>query len=435
MMTTDTIFALATGAGTAAIAVMRISGSASGAVLARLCRTLPLPRVATLRTIRDAADEPLDRGLVIWFPGPHSYTGEDSAELHLHGGRAVIDGVANALVTGGARPAEPGEFTERAFLNGRLDLLEAEGVADLIAAETSAQRRQALRQMGGALGTIYRGWSDRLLRLLAQQEALIDFPDDDLPDSVILAIEAEIATLIDELRLHLAHSARGERLREGLVFAIVGPPNVGKSSLINILSGRDVAIVSSAPGTTRDVLEARLILGGVPVTLLDTAGLRETQDPIEAEGVRRALTRAAQADLVIAMDKAGEPGLWYQLDGSGTVPVMHVMNKIDIAAAEGRGDHAISVRTGEGLVGLRDALGEVAKRLTNNAGPPVLTRARHRAAVVMAVERLESGLRATWPELRGEDLRMALLNLSRLTGKVGVDDILDSVFRQFCIGK
>lgn len=434
-MTTDTIFALATGAGTAAIAVMRISGSASGAVLARLCRTLPLPRVATLRTIRDAADEPLDRGLVIWFPGPHSYTGEDSAELHLHGGRAVIDGVANALVTGGARPAEPGEFTERAFLNGRLDLLEAEGVADLIAAETSAQRRQALRQMGGALGTIYRGWSDRLLRLLAQQEALIDFPDDDLPDSVILAIEAEIATLIDELRLHLAHSARGERLREGLVFAIVGPPNVGKSSLINILSGRDVAIVSSAPGTTRDVLEARLILGGVPVTLLDTAGLRETQDPIEAEGVRRALTRAAQADLVIAMDKAGEPGLWYQLDGSGTVPVMHVMNKIDIAAAEGRGDHAISVRTGEGLVGLRDALGEVAKRLTNNAGPPVLTRARHRAAVVMAVERLESGLRATWPELRGEDLRMALLNLSRLTGKVGVDDILDSVFRQFCIGK
>ena len=434
-MTTDTIFALATGAGTAAIAVMRISGSASGAVLARLCRTLPSPRVATLRTIRDAADEPLDRGLVIWFPGPHSYTGEDSAELHLHGGRAVIDGVANALVTGGARPAEPGEFTERAFLNGRLDLLEAEGVADLIAAETSAQRRQALRQMGGALGTIYRGWSDRLLRLLAQQEALIDFPDDDLPDSVILAIEAEIATLIDELRLHLAHSARGERLREGLVFAIVGPPNVGKSSLINILSGRDVAIVSSAPGTTRDVLEARLILGGVPVTLLDTAGLRETQDPIEAEGVRRALTRAAQADLVIAMDKAGEPGLWYQLDGSGTVPVMHVMNKIDIAAAEGRGDHAISVRTGEGLVGLRDALGEVAKRLTNNAGPPVLTRARHRAAVVMAVERLESGLRATWPELRGEDLRMALLNLSRLTGKVGVDDILDSVFRQFCIGK
>ncbi len=434
-MTTDTIFALATGAGTAAIAVMRISGSASGAVLARLCRTLPLPRVATLRTIRDAADEPLDRGLVIWFPGPHSYTGEDSAELHLHGGRAVIDGVADALVTGGARPAEPGEFTERAFLNGRLDLLEAEGVADLIAAETSAQRRQAFRQMGGALGTIYRGWSDRLLRLLAQQEALIDFPDDDLPDSVILAIEAEIATLINELRLHLAHSARGERLREGLVFAIVGPPNVGKSSLINTLSGRDVAIVSSAPGTTRDVLEARLILGGVPVTLLDTAGLRETQDPIEAEGVRRALTRAAQADLVIAMDEAGEPGLWYQLDGSGTVPVMHVMNKIDIAAAEGRGDHAISVRTGEGLVGLRDALGEVAKRLTNNAGPPVLTRARHRAAVVMAVERLESGLRATWPELRGEDLRMALLNLSRLTGKVGVDDILDSVFRQFCIGK
>ncbi len=434
-MTTDSIFALASGAGTAAIAVMRISGPKSGVVLERLCRKLPPPRVATLRTIRDAAGEPLDRGLVVWFPGPQSYTGEDSAELDLHGGRAVIDAVADALVAAGARPAEPGEFTERAFLNGRLDLLEAEGVADLIAAETSAQRRQALRQMQGGLGTIYKGWSDRLLRVLAQQEALIDFPDEDLPDSVLLAIEADIANLVNEMRLHLDDGARGERLREGLVFAIVGPPNAGKSTLINALSGRDIAIVSPTPGTTRDVLEARVVLGGVPVTLLDTAGLRETQDAIEAEGVRRARARARQADLVIAMDDAGAPGLWYEADDNGCAPVMRVINKTDLAASQGRGDHAISALNGDGMVGLRKALEDLAKRLTNDAGPPVLTRARHRAAVLMAVERLEAGLRAAWPELRGEDLRMALRSLGRLTGAVGVDDILDSVFRQFCIGK
>ena len=434
-MTTDTIFALATGAGIAAIAVIRVSGPASRMVLERLCRTLPSPRVATLRALRNAADEVLDRGLVVWFPGPNSYTGEDSAELSLHGGRAVIEGVADALVAAGARPAEPGEFTERAFLNGRLDLLEAEGVADLIAAETSAQRRQALRQMEGRLGSIYEGWSDRLLRVLAQQEALIDFPDEDLPDTVVFAIERDIALLINEMRLHLDDGARGERLREGLVFAIIGPPNAGKSTLINALSGRDVAIVSPAPGTTRDVLEARIVLGGVPVTLLDTAGLRETSDPIEAEGVRRARARAERADLIIAMDDASNQALWYETARHGSVPVMHVINKTDLAAADRHSDHAVSALTGDGMAGLRNALEDLAKRLTNDAGPPVLTRARHRAALVMAVERLDSGLRATWPELRGEDLRMALRCLGRLTGTVGVDDILDSVFRQFCIGK
>jgi tRNA modification GTPase len=434
-MTIDTIFALATGAGTAAIGVMRISGPASGTILELVCRRLPAPRVATLRTLRDANGDLLDRALVLWLPGPRSYTGEDSAELHLHGGRAVVDGVADALVAAGARPAEPGEFTERAFLNGRLDLLEAEGVADLIAAETAAQRRLALRQMEGELGAVYRRWSDQLLHIVAQQEALIDFPDEDLPESVLQAIERAIAGMIGEMRRHLDDGARGERLRDGLVFAIVGPPNAGKSTLINTLSGRDVAIVSPMAGTTRDVLEARVVFGGVPVTLLDTAGLREARDVIEAEGVQRARARAARADLVIAMDDAGEPGLWYEAAAGSTVPVLRVVNKIDIGDPGGRGDHAISALTGEGLDTLRQALDGFAKRLTDGAGPPVLTRARHRAAVQMALERLESGLRAEWPELRGEDLRMALRNLGRLTGAVGVDDILDSVFRQFCIGK
>ncbi len=434
-MNSDTIFALASGAGMAAIAVVRVSGPASAAVLARLCGVLPAARLAVLRRLRDGNGGVLDRGLVLWFPGPGTYTGEDSAELHLHGGRAVVDGVAEALVAAGARPAEPGEFTERAFLNGRMDLLEAEGVADLIAAETSAQRALALRQMEGGLGSHYRGWSDRLLRLLARQEALIDFPDEDLPDEVVRAIEDEIVVLAREMRLHLDDGARGERLREGLVFAIVGPPNAGKSTLINVLAERDVAIVSPAPGTTRDVLEARVVLGGVPVTLLDTAGLRETGDAIEAEGVRRARARAARADLVIAIDDAAAPGVWYEAEVDGGAPVLRVVNKLDLTAGDGREDHAISALTGEGMERLRLELDRIARRLTDSAGPPVLTRARHRAAVGAALERLEAAQVAAWPELRGEDLRMALRSLGRLTGAVGVEDILDSVFRQFCIGK
>ena len=242
--------------------------------------------------------------MVVWLPGPGSYTGEDSAELYLHGGRAVLTGVADALVALGARPAEPGEFTRRAFLNGRMDLTEAEAVHDLIAAETEAQRRQALRQLDGALGTLYRGWADRLRLLLAQQEALIDFPDEDLPPEVEAQVLGELAALRGEVAAHLDDGRRGERLREGLVFAVTGRPNVGKSSLMNALAERDVAIVSAIPGTTRDALEARVVLGGVPVTLVDTAGLRDTTDEIEAEGVRRARARAAEADLVILVEAA-----------------------------------------------------------------------------------------------------------------------------------
>lgn len=434
-MTADTIFAPASGASTAAIAVLRVSGRSSHAIVAELCRSVPAPRVASVRALRNRAGELLDRAVVLWFPAPGSYTGEDSAEFHLHGGRAVVDGVADALVAAGARPAEPGEFTERAFLNGRIDLLEAEGIADLIAAETAAQRAQALRQMGGGLGGIYRQWADRLLLLLARQEAMIDFPDEDIPASVAERIGAEIIDLAGQMRAHLDDDARGERLRDGLVFAIIGPPNAGKSTLINVLAGRDVAIVSAQPGTTRDIIEARVILGGVPVTLLDTAGLREAAEAIEAEGVRRARARARQADFIIlladATDKPSPPP-----PHLGDVPMLHVLNKIDVLQGTERQDClAISALTGAGVERLRSELDGVARRLTEASGPPALTRARHRAAVSKALESMESAHIAPLPELRGEDLRQAVHSLGRLTGAVGVEDVLDSVFRQFCIGK
>jgi tRNA modification GTPase len=423
----DTIFAIASGAGRAAIAVMRISGPASAVLLGGLIGRPPPPRRAVLRILRAPDAAVLDRAMVLWLPGPGSYTGEDSCELFLHGGRAVVAGVADALATLGGRPAEAGEFTRRAFLNGRMDLLEAEAVGDLIEAETAGQARQALRQLEGELGAVLRGWAGRLRWLLAQQEALIDFPDEDLPDDVEDTIVAEIAALGREIARHLDDGRRGERLREGLVFAIAGPPNVGKSSLMNALAERDVAIVSPLPGTTRDAIEARVVLGGVPVTLVDTAGLRDTGDAIEAEGVRRALARAAAADLVVTVGDAG----------SGVAPVagVRVCNKIDLGGAVPDGALGVSALTGAGMDALRDWLAMEARALTEASGPPKLTRARHRAALMEALERLRGAADARLPELRAEDLRLALRALGRITGEVGVEDILGDIFGKFCIGK
>lgn len=430
----DTIFAVASGAGRAAVAVMRISGDRSGAVLDALCRRRPAPRMASLRALRSTEGELLDRALVLWFPTPHSYTGEDSAELHLHGGRAILNAVAGALVTLGARPAEPGEFTRRAFLNGRMDLVEAEAVADLVEAETAAQRAQALRQMEGGLGARLCGWTDRLVRLLAQQEALIDFPDENLPPSVEATALVEIEALAAEIGAALEDGRRGERLREGLVFAISGAPNVGKSTLINALAEREVAIVAATPGTTRDVLEARVALGGVPVTLLDTAGLRDSEDSIEAEGVRRARRRVAEADVVVLVKDASRPCLATGVAITGQ-RTLAVVNKIDVAPAVGREAIGVSALTGEGMARLRCELARVARELTQSSGPPPLTRARHRAALTEAVERLSAARVAAMPELRGEDLRLTLRAIGRVTGTVGVEEVLDSVFAQFCIGK
>ena len=381
----------------------------------------------------------LDQALVLWLPGPASYTGEDSAELHLHGGPAVLAAVSDALIVAGARPAEPGEFTRRAFLHGRLDLTEAEGIADLIEAETEAQRRQALRQAGGALSRLVAGWSSRLARLLARQEAFIEFEDEDLPAGLDDAVAAEAALLGAEMAAQLAETPRGERLREGLMVAIIGAPNAGKSSLLNALVGREVAIVSARAGTTRDVVEARLTLAGVPVTLADTAGLRDAVDDIEVEGVRRAQQRAETADLVLAVfaaDQAPDVATLAALRSGGLV----VLNKADLAAASWPRELeasalAVSALTGQGLEALRARLEAAAMALAGLTEQATLTRPRHRAAVQDALGWLTALPQAPVPELRAEVLRAALRALERLTGQVGVEAILDLVFSEFCIGK
>lgn len=433
----DTIFALASGGGRTAVAVLRISGEKSGALLDALCGRRPPPRRASLRRVRDASGETLDQALVLWLPGPGTYTGEDSAELHLHGGPAVIEAVAEALIAAGARPAEAGEFTRRAFFNGRMDLTAAEAVADLVEAESAEQRRQALRQMEGALGALYEDWSQRLMRVLAQQEALIDFPDEDLPADVARLLATEMATLAAEIAAHLNDNRRGERTREGLRIAIIGPPNVGKSSLINRLLARDVAIVSDLPGTTRDALEARLVLGGMVMTVIDTAGLRETEDRIEAEGVRRARARAAEADIVLAMHDASQPEA--VLDAAAMPragEVIVVANKLDLASGRDIGDAiGVSALTGQGLERLSDALIAAGRRLTARTGPPPLTRPRHRAALEAALAALTRAMAEPSEELRGEELRIALRMIGRVTGRWGVEEILGEIFSRFCIGK
>jgi tRNA modification GTPase len=436
---TDTIFALASGAGRSAIAILRLSGEHCGEVVRRLAGGLPAPRMASLRRLRDPRDgEVLDEALVLWFPAPRSYTGEASAELHLHGGRAVVEGVCAALLECGARPAEPGEFTRRAFLNGRLDLTAAEGIADLIDAETSAQRRQALRQAGGALARRYADWAGRLTRLLAHQEAAIEFAEDGLPNTLEDQMRDGAGRLAGEIRAHLDDGGRGERLREGLWVAIIGAPNAGKSSLLNALVGREAAIVSARAGTTRDVVEVRLELGGVPVLLADTAGLREAADEIEAEGVKRARRRAEEADLVIAVfaaDEAPDAETLAMLAPG----VLVVVNKTDLAAAPGAiggvAVLAVSAMSGEGLAALQDALGVAAAARAGLSAEAGLTRPRHRAALTEAAGWLDEAVAAPLPELASEALRAAVRALGRLTGRVGVEDVLDVVFGDFCIGK
>jgi tRNA modification GTPase len=399
---------------------------------------LPPARVARHVRFRDPdGGDDLDDGLVLWFPAPKSVTGEDVAELHLHGSRGVLAAVMAALGRLGLRLAEPGEFTRRAFLNGKLDLTQAEAVADLAAAETEAQRRQALRQLDGRLGEIYRGWGERLLRLLAHLEAAIDFPDEELPP----AIDAEVAEgserLAEEIERHLADGHRGERLRDGIAVAIVGPPNAGKSSLLNQLARREAAITSPIAGTTRDVIEVAIDLAGYPVVLADTAGLRDSADIIEQEGLRRALKRAEEAELRLFVFDACRPE---DANGAAAWPgpdTLLVANKIDLATdrdALPAGAIPVSALTGEGLPALIAALASRIEQ-TYDIAAPVLTRARHREALETALAALQRSLTAGLPELRAEDLRLAWRSLGRITGRVDVEDLLDVIFRDFCLGK
>ncbi|MSO88720.1 MAG: tRNA uridine-5-carboxymethylaminomethyl(34) synthesis GTPase MnmE [Rhodospirillaceae bacterium] len=442
---TATIFALATPSGRAGIAVLRVSGPGAGSAIAALTRRpLPPARRASLRRLADPrGGEALDDALVLWFPGPNSFTGEDVAEFHIHGGGAVVAGISEVLGRlPGCRLAQAGEFTRRAFENGRLDLTEVEGLADLIAAETAAQRRQALRQLDGELGALYEGWRARLIRVLGHAEADIDFPDEDLPQGLAAANRPEIAALAAEIERHLDDGRRGERLRDGLSIAIIGAPNAGKSSLLNRLARRDAAIVSATAGTTRDVIEIHLDLGGYPVVIADTAGLRDSGDDIEAEGVRRALARAKAADLKLAVFDAAA---WPAMDTATAALVdddtIVVFNKIDLGPSngrqvpDGRPAVAVSALTGAGVDVLLSAIEREAARRLDLSGSQVLTRARHREALDGCVAALRRGLVAALPELAAEDLRLAARSLGRITGRVGVDDILDVVFREFCIGK
>jgi len=434
----DTICAQASGAGRAAIAVIRISGPATGEILRALCG-LPAARHASLRTIRDPRTETLlDRGLVLWFPAPASFTGEDMAELHVHGGRAVVANVLDAALSiDDVRLAEPGEFAARAFENGKIDLTEVEGLADLINAETDAQARQALAQAGGSLRRLYESWRGKLLRAQALAEAGLDFADEaDVAANVTTNVGAIVAELILQISNHLA-DRRGERLRDGFRVVIVGAPNAGKSSLLNALARRDVAIVSEEAGTTRDIIEVHLDLDGLPVILTDTAGLREAGGKVEVEGIRRALARVEAANLVVWLIDAKKPvSAPPEPLARGRVPFLAVRNKIDLASVGAAEGISLSAKTGEGIDTLVAELKARAREaLVAGAESPAVTRARHRAELEGALAALERSRTAGPPELKAEELRIAARHLGRLTGNIDVEEVLGAIFSEFCIGK
>lgn len=424
----DTIFALSSGRPPAGVAVVRLSGPEALPALERLAGRRTAPRVATLSALHDPADGgQIDRALVLAFPAPASFTGEDVVELHVHGGAAVIEALLRALGgLPGLRLAEPGEFSRRAFDNGKLDLTQAEGLSDLIAAQTEAQRRQALAQASGLLRGRAEAWRAAIVRLLALAEAEIDFSDEE--DVVTGSDAAQIAALRDEIAHVLDDGRIGERLREGLAIAVVGAPNVGKSSLINALARRDVAIVSDVAGTTRDIIEVALDLGGVPATLIDTAGLRETDDPVEREGVRRARARAETADLVL-----------HVTDDPQTPPLGRlVINKIDLAAMSAGMDESgirVSAKTGAGLDQLENELIAWAKGAVARTEPALIARQRQRIALEAAIAHLDEALLEPDPVLHAENLRLAARALGRVTGQVDVEELLGEIFGRFCIGK
>ena len=439
---TDTIVAVSSGAGRAGVAVLRVSGPAVTAVAAALCGGRPAPRRAALRWITGPDGERLDRALVLSFPAPHSFTGEDVLELHVHGGPAVVRDVLAAVVAAGpCRPAEPGEFTRRAFMAGQMDLSEVEGLADLIAAETTEQRRFALREAAGATRTRVEGWRTRLVQAMALLEAMIDFADEeDAPDDTRAEVRAITAALQSEITAHLAAGPGAERLRDGVLVVVTGPPNAGKSSLVNALVGRPVAIVSAVAGTTRDAIEVRLDLEGVPVLLVDTAGLRALAqaDAIEVEGMRRARSAARDADLVLELE-AADARFDSQTERPGGTDVLRVWSKSDLAPAPAGFDLGVSRDDPETVAHLRRRLAELARDAIGGAERPLVARERHRFALETTVGALGSavaGLDRSVPvEIVADHLRAAAHALARIGGRVDVEDLLDVIFREFCIGK
>jgi tRNA modification GTPase len=435
----DTIFALSTAAGRAGLAVVRVSGAGAGMALTALTGLTGVrPRRATRARISDAAGAAIDDALALWFPAPASFTGEDVAEFHIHGGRAILHALLAALAAlPGLRPAEPGEFTRRAVQNGKLDLTRAEALADLIDAETESQRRQALRQYDGALAALYDGWRDRLIRATAWTEVSIDFAEEDIPDGLLATARDAITAILQEIRSHLNDKRGGEIVRNGVHLTLFGSVNAGKSSLLNALARRDAAIVSPIPGTTRDVLEVHLDLGGYAVMVSDTAGLREALDDIEAEGVRRALDRVQTADItLLVLDGTAADPFADLHQSTRKHPSLTVWNKADLPWPTPRDGLKISAKTGQGLDNLLESLAKIIHQaIESKSESPPLTRARHRHALQEAAGALARALTAPDSELMAEDLRLALRALGRITGRVDVEQLLDVVFRDFCIGK
>jgi len=436
----DTIFAPATGVGRAAISVIRLSGPACDRALAALTAApWPAERLATLKTLRDpVTGEALDRALILRFVAPRSFTGEDMAELQVTGGRAVLQGIVEALaLIDGLRPAEPGEFALRAFENGKLDLSQVEGLADLVDAQTQAQRRQALRIAGGALSREAEAIRAVIVDAMAAIEAQIDFSDqEDVDPAGLVQVRHLAEAAAKRIRQTLASARSGERLRDGFNVVIAGPPNVGKSTLMNAIAGRDVSIVSASPGTTRDPVEIHLDLRGFPVSLVDTAGLRESDDPIENEGILRARRRVREADLTLWLSDRAEPAALGSGEAKG--PVLPVRTKIDLAGGDSPSSPiAVSARTGQGIDRLLNTIADFAEQQLSGPSPALITLTRHRLAFEEALAHLQRVLDQpdAVPELLAEDLRMAARALERIAGRVDVEDVLGAIFSRLCIGK
>jgi tRNA modification GTPase len=437
-LTYSTIIALASGPGPSGVAIIRVSGKRAGDVLRQVAGSIPTPRSAVIRSIRDDKNEAIDKALILWFPAPASFTGEDVAELHVHGSKAVIAEVMDAcLKVPSVELAKPGDFTRRAFENGKMDLSAAEGLADLVDAETKAQRQQALRQMEGGLAKEVAAWRDDLIDAIAHAEGDIDFPDEDLPTGLSQRVRDRIEALRQRLIINLAQSDRAMRVRDGFRVAIVGAPNAGKSSLLNALARRDAAIVSPIAGTTRDVVEIRLVLSGIVVWIADTAGLREATDDIEAQGVCRAIRHAKEADLRIGLfTSPQERAALSEIIGPNDI---WALSKSDVQPPKLgiSSDLRISSVTGIGLPTLEDTIvAQAMKDLSRSDGAP-LTRLRHKIAVVEAIDALTRALNANGgePELIAEDLRLATRSLGQIIGRVDMEEVLDRLFSQFCIGK
>jgi tRNA modification GTPase len=432
----DTIFAPATAAGRAAVAVVRLSGPKARAAVQALAGRLPAARRASLRVLVDAEGAPIDRALVLWFPAPGSYTGEDSAEFHVHGGSAVVSAVVDALAAQALRLAEPGEFTRRAFEHGKLDLAQAEAVADLVDAETEAQRRQALAQLGGRLSGVQGRWRDGLIRAAAMLEAAVDFPDEELPADVASRARPILEILADELEAAAADVARGEQVRGGFRIALLGSPNAGKSTLLNVLAKREAAIVSATPGTTRDIIEVPMVLGGYKVIVADTAGLRVTTDEIEAEGVRRAEAWAETAGLrVWLVDGYGDPDPVMPASlRSGDIVLL---TKRDLGEGlEGLPGEPFTAKSPNDVAWLERSLTETVVEALGGSELPAATRLRHRDLLSEAAERLRHALSQREAlELAAEDVRLAARALDRITGRIDPEEVLGRIFSTFCIGK